>query len=153
VTAFATPDFQVGCYERPRPDLTSNHGYGNSGVISGTTSTNFRTTNQGLKYKNFNFGLRETVKFEFRPIEIVRKLEGKSAKIRDEWLLQFSLIHSVWIRRSQTQSVVILAFQRHSGLKFVREQCKLLLQSASYRKCQAKQVVTFFCQRILATWK
>jgi hypothetical protein len=65
VKAFVTLSSWVGGYEQPRPDLTSNHGSGDFGVSSGTTSTIFRTTNQGSRYKNLNFGLWKTVNIEF----------------------------------------------------------------------------------------
>ena len=74
----------IGGYQRSRPGLNSNHESGDSGVISGVTRATFRTTSYGLKYKNLNFGLWKTVKFEFRPIGIIRKLGGKSAEIREE---------------------------------------------------------------------
>jgi hypothetical protein len=74
----------VGGFKRPRPGLTSNHWFHGSGFISATTYATFRTTNHGLKYKHLNFGLWDAVKFELRPIGIVRKLGGGSAKTMDE---------------------------------------------------------------------
>ena len=88
MTDFATLNSWVGGYEWPRPDLTSNHGYGDSGLISGTTSANFRTTNHGLKYKNLNSGLWERVKIEIGQLE-VRKFGGGSAKIKDDMVVTF----------------------------------------------------------------
>ena len=72
----------MGGYEWPLPDLTNNHGFGDSGVISGTTSASFRAINLGLKHKTLNFGLWERVKIEFRPVGIVRKFGGGRCSVK-----------------------------------------------------------------------
>jgi hypothetical protein len=139
----------VGGFKRPRPGLTSNHRFHESGFISATTNATFRTTNHGLKYKHLHFGIWEAVKFEFRPIGIVRKLGGGSAKTMDEVVVTIQS-HTPFgsAEVTQTQSTVILASHRHSVSTLAREQHYNLVQSASCRLCHTEQVLTFFVREL-----